>query len=210
MSLPRIAVLGVWCVLALMLSASETQAEAREQAQRRSGIGPRQRSVHARPMIVARRVRPIPVRVRSIPPLGYRSGYRPYIGRPGFRVGVRLGSPYRHYPFRYGHRYPYPYGVPYPYGYGYPYPGPFHVRPGGDFYGGVRFDVRERDAAIYVDGYYAGIADDFDGTFQRLELEPGPHRIEVRLPGYQTLAFDVNVRPGETIRYHGDFEQLVP
>jgi hypothetical protein len=61
---------------------------------------------------------------------------------------------------------------------------------------------------VYVDGYYAGIVDDFDGAFQRLEIEPGPHRIELRLPGYETFAFEVNVRPGETIRYHGDFERL--
>lgn len=210
MSLPTIAVRSAGCVLALALTASVVHAEAREQARQRSRVGPRPYGVDARPVIVARRVRPVPVRVRPISPLGYGTRYRPYFRRPGFSVGVHFigrGSPW-YYPYSYGYRYPYGYGVPSPYGY--PYPGPVHVRPGGDFYGGVRFDMRERDAAVYVDGYYAGIVDDFDGAFQRLEIEPGSHRIEVRLPGYPALVFDVNVRPGETIRYYGDFGQVVP
>ena len=38
------------------------------------------------------------------------------------------------------------------------------------YYGDVRLMVRPRDAAVYVDGYYAGVVDDFDGVFQRLTL----------------------------------------
>jgi hypothetical protein len=30
-----------------------------------------------------------------------------------------------------------------------------------------------RDAEVYVDGYYAGTVDDFDGTFQRLHIDTG-------------------------------------
>jgi len=119
-------------------------------------------------------------------------------------VGVSFGPRYPYDPYSYGHRHRYGYRYPY----GYPYTGPVHVRPSRHFGGGVRFDVRQRDAAVYVDGYYAGIVDDFDGAFQRLEIEPGPQRIGLQLPGYETFAFEVNVRPGETIRYHGDFERL--
>ena len=39
-----------------------------------------------------------------------------------------------------------------------------------------------RNAEVYVDGRYAGIVDDYDGTFQRLDLEPGSHEIEIRAP----------------------------
>jgi hypothetical protein len=52
---------------------------------------------------------------------------------------------------------------------------------------------------VYVDGYYAGIVDDFDGTFQRLTVEPGPHQIEIVVPGAPPFIFDVNAQPGRTI-----------
>ncbi len=71
----------------------------------------------------------------------------------------------------------------------------------GRIYGGVRIDLPERDAEVFVDGYYAGIVDDFDGVLQQLNLEPGAHRIEIVLDGFEPVAFDVNVEPGRTITY---------
>lgn len=70
--------------------------------------------------------------------------------------------------------------------------------------GAMRLIVKPREAQVYVDGYYAGVVDDFDGIFQRLHLEPGPHRLEVRAPGYATLSLDVQITPGQTIKYEGD------
>ncbi|MGE3510097.1 MAG: PEGA domain-containing protein [Vicinamibacterales bacterium] len=70
-------------------------------------------------------------------------------------------------------------------GWGYPYP-----------YGGwrlatpeasVRLDVRPRDAQVYVDGYFAGEVDQFDGAFQRLRLPPGQHEIVVYKEGYRSI-----------------------
>ncbi len=55
-----------------------------------------------------------------------------------------------------------------------------------------------------MDGYYAGIVDDFDGTLQHLNLEPGAHKIEVRGQNAAPLAFDVNVLAGETITYRAE------
>ena len=43
----------------------------------------------------------------------------------------------------------------------------------------MRFDVKPNDASVYVDGYYAGVVDDFDGAFQRLRTAPGGHEIEL-------------------------------
>jgi hypothetical protein len=74
---------------------------------------------------------------------------------------------------------------------------------GADF-GGIRLSMRPRDAQVFVDGYYAGIVDDFDGTFQQLRLEPGAHKIEVRMPGFEDLELDVFVQPGRTINIHED------
>jgi len=70
--------------------------------------------------------------------------------------------------------------------------------------GGIRLRIRPRDAQVFVNGYYAGLVDDFDGTFQQLRLEPGGHKIEVRLPGFEDLEMDVHVQPGRTIDIRED------
>ena len=72
------------------------------------------------------------------------------------------------------------------------------------YYGDVRLQVRPRDAAVYVDGYYAGIVDDFDGVFQRLTLEVGPHRIELEAPGFEPQSFDIYVDPTRTVNLRSD------
>ncbi len=70
----------------------------------------------------------------------------------------------------------------------------------------MRLKVTERDAEVYVDGYYAGIVDDFDGIWQQLRLDDGGYRIEIRKPGFETLVFDVRVQPGRTITYRGQMQ----
>jgi hypothetical protein len=80
----------------------------------------------------------------------------------------------------------------------------------GAYEGAVRLKVKPRDAEVYVDGYFAGEVDDYDGVFQRLKLEPGPHRIEVRLEGYEPLSFEVRILPDRTITYKGEMEKLEP
>ena len=51
---------------------------------------------------------------------------------------------------------------PYP-GFGYP-PGVYN-----DPAVAIRLLVTPRDASVYVDGYAAGVVDDYDGVFQRLQ-----------------------------------------
>ena len=65
--------------------------------------------------------------------------------------------------------------------------------------GGIRLKIQPRDAQVFVDGYYAGRVDDFDGVFQALRLEAGGHKIEIRMPGFEDLALDVHVQPGRTV-----------
>jgi hypothetical protein len=72
-----------------------------------------------------------------------------------------------------------------------------------DVTGAVRLKVKPVDASVYVDGYYVGTVDDFDGVFQRLRLEPGQHHMEIRLPDYDDLSFDVLIQPDQTTTYHG-------
>ena len=90
------------------------------------------------------------------------------------------------------------YGAPY-YGHG-----PYYSYGSSYDMGGVRLRMRPRDAQVFVDGAYAGIVDDFDGTFQQLRLEAGAHKIEVRMPGFEDLEMDVHVQPGRTITLHED------
>ena len=92
------------------------------------------------------------------------------------------------------------------YGYGAPYYGGAITAYGGPYgwsIGGVRLKVEPKDAEVYVDGYYAGVVDDFDGIWQQLRLDDGGHRIEVRKPGMETLTFEVMIQPGRTITYRG-------
>ena len=92
-------------------------------------------------------------------------GYRPYGYRPGWSLNLYFGRPYSTY------------GYPaYPYAPGYGY---YSVTPG-RAYGALRIVDAPRDAQVFVDGYYAGVVDDYDGVFQHLNLEVGPHHIEIR------------------------------
>jgi hypothetical protein len=95
-----------------------------------------------------------------------------------------------------------PYGPWYGYG-GYRYPPSSYGF--GD--GSLRLKVKPRDAQVYVDGYYVGIVDEFDGVFQRLHLEAGPHRIEIRAPGFETLTFDVQIRWDDTTTFEGELRR---
>lgn len=74
--------------------------------------------------------------------------------------------------------------------------------------GSLRLKIKPRDAEVYVDGYYVGIVDEFDGVFQKLHLESGTHRIEVRAPGYEPLTFDVRITPDRVTTYRGELTKL--
>jgi hypothetical protein len=74
--------------------------------------------------------------------------------------------------------------------------------------GAIRLKIKPREAEVYVDGYYVGVVDDFDGIFQRLHVESGAHRIEVRAKGYETLEFEVRITPEHTTTYTGELKKI--
>ena len=130
--------------------------------------------------------------------------------RPSYWYGYNsLGLGYFYYD-------PYYWGYPGHYGYGYygpRYYGPAyggygggHYVPGDRHLGNVRLKVKPRDAEVRVDGYYVGVVDQYDGIFQRLTLESGPHRIEISMPGFEPLVVDIRVLPYETVTYKGTLE----
>jgi hypothetical protein len=113
----------------------------------------------------------------------YRSSY--FYG-PSFYGGY--GRYWGYSPYYYSGYYGY---SPYSYGRGYGYRA-----------GALRILVEPNETRVYVDGYYAGIADDFDGIFQRLNLAPGRHDISLRLDGYRTQNMKVYVPYDHTIKIH--------
>ncbi len=68
--------------------------------------------------------------------------------------------------------------------------------------GSLRLKIKPRNAEVFIDGFYVGRIDSFDGVFQRLDVQAGPHKIELRAEGYQTEQFDVMV----TTRRHCDLQ----
>lgn len=104
--------------------------------------------------------------------------YRPYYYRP-------FGYPYGYYGYGYG----YPY-----YGYGYPYRSQYYG------YGEIRTEIKPDEARVYLDGDYVGVADDFNSWYQRLNIEPGKHRLVFRAQGYQPYAVTMRILPGRD--YH--------
>ena len=149
-------------------------------------------------------------------PRGYNA-YRNYGGRNVYVVP--RGRTYYYYPRYYYHPYAYGYGpagrghfyfdlsynsyIWHPYSvyrydtygsYGYPV-------------GELRLRVHPTDAQVFIDGSYAGRVDDFDGVFQSLRLEEGEYQVEIVLPGFEPLAFNVRIYPGEKTTYEGD---LIP
>ncbi len=132
-------------------------------------------------------------------------------------------DPYYRYSYYYN-RYPYGYYWPgYGFGVGYFYDpwmwGYYGPSSYGGYYGstygrsdyrevgGIRLKVDPKHAQVYVDGYYVGEVDSFDGIFQKLNLEAGAHRIEIRAEGFVSEQFEVMVIPGETITYKGDLKR---
>jgi hypothetical protein len=76
--------------------------------------------------------------------------------------------------------------------------------------GDVKTEVKPKQAEVYVDGYYAGVADDFDGVFQRLHTSPGGHALTLHLEGYRTVTRSIYVRPDSTVKLKDTMEKLAP
>jgi len=138
------------------------------------------------------------------PYYGYRP-YYPYYGYRGYYYGYYPGwywgfgtyfGPYYYSPWFYGAYWNYPY-------YDYPY----------DYAAGgasLKVNVEPKTAEVFVDGYFAGVVDQFDGMFQSLSVEPGEHEVTVYQPGYRSIVQRLYLSPGSTLRIKGVLEKLAP
>ena len=94
-------------------------------------------------------------------------------------------------------------------GWGYPgfYPPAFYARRP-IVESSARIQVTPRETEVYVDGYHAGVVDDFDGFAQRLRVAPGEHVIELYLDGHKPVEHKILFAPGETYRIRHTMEPL--
>jgi hypothetical protein len=74
----------------------------------------------------------------------------------------------------------------------------------------VRVLVEPKDAQVYVDGYFVGLVDDFDGWAQRLRLVPGEHEIAFYLDGYRPVHEKLLFRPSAGYKLRYTLEKLAP
>ena len=166
--------------LAVALWPSDAHAQTRGHARPRVSPPPHGGSSHARVY-----------RPYYYAPYYYRPVYyAPYYS--GFYWGVGWGA-YGWYPPPYYWQYPYP---PYPYGY--------------SDESALRVQVKPTDAEVYIDGYFVGVVDSYDGMFQRLHLPPGEHVVEIFHERYRPLREPMRFAPRETYELKRQLEPLAP
>jgi PEGA domain len=79
------------------------------------------------------------------------------------------------------------------------------------FYGdesSLRLQVTPRETEVFVDGYFAGRVDDFDGRFQRLHIQPGEHELTLYLEGHRKVTQQVLIQPRASFRIRYTMMQL--
>jgi PEGA domain-containing protein len=139
--------------------------------------------------------------------------YDPY----GF-YGSPYSNYYGYYPYGFGMGYglysglgwaPY-YGDPFgdPYGGGYGYGSGYSTSYGRGEQGNLKLKIKPRSAKVYVDGYFVGYVDQFDGSFQKLALNTGRHKVEVKADGFESAEFDVLINPEQTVTFQGDLKRI--
>jgi len=196
------------CVAALLLFATFIPAPSTAQSSAQKRTPPPKSAPAPTPSSQSRKPAPGTPPAKAVPrPPGSRpparQAPRPPARPPESRT---LIYPYYFYDFDFVYRFPYgvyPYSnYPYPH-YGYPVPVPGCVTAEGETEGtgALRLDIPQKQAAVYVDGFYVGTVEDFNDATDPLTLPPGPHHVELRATGYQTLTFDVNIQAGKTITY---------
>jgi hypothetical protein len=127
--------------------------------------------------------------------------YYPVFYSP-FHFGVGWYSGW--YPGWYGYNRWAPYG---PYGYYDQYYPPRYYY---DRTSSARLQVKPKQAEVFVDGYFVGTVDDFDGWLQRLHLPAGEHELQLYLDGHRTMTQRLLFRPGVTLKITHTMQPLAP
>ena len=84
-----------------------------------------------------------------------------------------------------------------------PAPSTWNPKGRGEDQGSLKLKVKPRNTKVYVDGFYVGTVDEFDGAHQKLMLNGGRHRVELRAEGFETAVLDVLITPEKTLTFAG-------
>ncbi|MGB8522000.1 MAG: hypothetical protein WCD43_03450 [Candidatus Acidiferrales bacterium] len=68
----------------------------------------------------------------------------------------------------------------------------------------VKLKVTPERAAVFVDGNFAGYAQQFSGMGRGMLVSPGPHHIKIALAGFQEFDTDVNLLPKQKVTIKTD------
>jgi hypothetical protein len=140
----------------------------------------------------------------GLPPVGLPlppHGMRPAAGRPGNPDRHhRHGAVYTYWPMTWFYAPPFVVEPPPP-----PAPEPEPVTPGRLF-----LDIQPGGSQIFADGYYVGLAEDFGAQRGGGLIDAGIHRIDISATGYEPVAVEVRVTPGQSITYRAALKALPP
>ena len=75
--------------------------------------------------------------------------------------------------------------------------------------GFLRVSGTPAEAQVFVDGYFVGTLADIEAG-RPLMIEAGPHRLELRAPGYQSTTVDIHLAPNDTLTYRASLERVQP
>jgi hypothetical protein len=79
-----------------------------------------------------------------------------------------------------------------------------------DVRGSLGIETIPGSAQVFIDGFYVGLAEEFGLLGRPMNIAAGSHRVELRAPGYETLAFSVMIEPNQILRYRGDMQSTAP
>ncbi len=76
--------------------------------------------------------------------------------------------------------------------------------------GRVRVLATLKEADVYIDGFFAGFVNDFDGILQYLPATPGDHAITLYKEGYRTITRHIVVTSDSTATLRARMDRLEP
>lgn len=68
----------------------------------------------------------------------------------------------------------------------------------------IKLKVTPDNAAVILDGSFAGHVHEFGGVGRAMLVSPGKHHLKIDLPGYQVFETDVNLLPNQKIEIKTD------
>jgi hypothetical protein len=74
----------------------------------------------------------------------------------------------------------------------------------------VKLKVTPERAAVFVDGQFAGTANQFQGVGRAMLIAPGKHHIKIGLVGYQPFETDVTLSPNQKFSIKTDLVEGGP